>query len=523
MATAVAYLGAVFVGGLLARMLRLPPLVGFLAAGFVLNGIGVPREPVVGVLADLGVTLLLFGIGLKLDVQQLLRREIWGTTLLHLAGTVAVATPFLAALAALGVPLLAGEGWKTFALLAFAISFSSTVLVAKVLEERSESRSLYGRIAIGILIIQDVTAVVFMTVTTQTAPSPWAFAVVLVVPLAWLIRRVWAWVGHGEMQVLFGVFVALVPGYALFHVVGIKGDLGALVMGLLLAGHPNANELSRSLLSLKEVLLVAFFVWIGYSGTLTPAAVGAGLLFVLLVPGQALLYTGVLRAFGLRPRTAALTGISLGNHSEFALIVAAVGAAAGLLSSRWVVVLSVAVAASFALSSVLDNHRDRLLGWLVHRIPEPPLHRVPLDDRPVDLADAEAIVLGMGRVGRAAYDRLVEEHGLRVLGVESDSVRVRALNDEGVRVVEADATDNEFWWRVTRTEGVRIAVLAMPFHGTNDEALIQLRASDFAGRIGAVARYDEDERALRESGVDAVLHIYDGAGTALADLTMETT
>jgi glutathione-regulated potassium-efflux system ancillary protein KefC len=521
MATAVAYLGAVFLGGLVARAVRLPPLIGFLAAGFVLKGAGVPYEPLIEVLANLGVTLLLFGIGLKLDVRQLLRREIWGTAVLHMAVTVALASALMALLAVFGIAFVAGEDWRTFTLLGFAISFSSTVLVVKILEERSESRSLYGRIAIGVLIIQDVAAVAFMTASASTAPSPWALALVLVVPLAWLLRRLWHWVGHGEMQVVFGVFVALVPGYALFQLVGIKGDLGALLMGILLAGHVNANELSRSLLSVKDLLLVAFFVEIGFSGPLTWEIAALGLFLVLFVPVQAAVYILLLRAFGLRPRTSVLSGLALGNHSEFALIIAAVGVEAGLLHSRWVVVLSVAVAASFVLASVLDAHRDRLLAVLASRIPEPPLERVPLDDRPVDLIDAEAIVLGMGRVGRAVYERLVDEHGLRVLGVESDSARVRALQERGIHVVEADATDTEFWNRVTRTESVDIAVLAMPFHGTNDEALRQLRASDFDGRIGAVARYDEDERALRRSGVNAVLHIYEGAGTALADLTMD--
>ena len=130
---------------------------------------------------------------------------------------------------------------------------------------------------------------------------------------------------------LFGLFVAVVPGYLLFDAVGLKGHLGALTMGLLLASHPRSAELSRSLLSLKDLLLIAFFIRIGYSGQLTGTAVIIGLTLLLLIPVQAALYVALLRAFSFRGRTAMLTGLALANHSEFGLIVAAVGADAGWL------------------------------------------------------------------------------------------------------------------------------------------------------------------------------------------------
>ena len=521
MLTATAYLTVVFACAFLAVLVRLPPLVGFLAAGFVLSALGVAEAPVLQSAAEIGVALLLFGIGLKLDVRALLRRETWGTAIGHSLLTIPVAIGVLEGLGLLGVALLHGESWQTFVLMGFALSFSSTVVVVKSLQDRSEDRSLHGRLAIGVLIVQDLMAVAFLAATAPEPPHLWAVALIALVPAARGLRWVWDRVGHGEMQLLFGLFVALVPGYLLFEAAGLKGHLGALVMGVLLASHHRGTELSRSLLSLKDLLLVAFFVGIGYSGALTLTAVGLGLALLVLIPVQAALYVGLLRAFSLRPRTAVLTGLALANHSEFGLIVAAVGAEAGWISGDWVVVISIAVASSFVLFSIIDRHRYRIVRRVVPRIRPPDPARVPLDDRPVDLTGIEVVVLGMGRIGRGAYHRLRDHHGLLVRGIESDSTRVRALLDEGIDVVEADASDREFWQRVAGMEAIRYAVLAMPFHGSNRVALARLHEAGFSGGVGAVARFDDQAEDLRERGVRAVQHLYEGAGSALADATVE--
>ena len=123
----------------------------------------------------------------------------------------------------------------------------------------------------------------------------------------------------------------------------------------------------------------------------------------------------------------------------------------------------------------------------------------------------------MGRVGAAAYRQLQECHGLVVVGIESSPLRVARLAEQGIHVVEADAADGEFWERVVNAATVRVAVLAMPFHGTNRVALDQLNQNGFTGRVAAVARWDDDALELKELGADEVLQIYDGAGTELAD------
>ena len=428
MSTAAVVLTVTFVLGYAARLLRLPPLIGFLAAGFVLNAFGYVQVPLVDTIADLGVTLLLFGIGLKLDVRSLLRPEVWLTATVHLVVSVAVGAGFLALLATTGLGLLAGVSWGTLALLGFALAFSSTVFVVKLLEERGQSHAFYGRVAIGILIIQDIAAVVFLTATNGELPSPWAFALVLLWPASRVFRLLWQRVGHGELQSLFGIVMALVPGYALFSAVGLKGDLGALVIGILLASHPAASELSRSLFHLKELLLVGFFVSIGIAGGL-PAweHVALAALLLLLLPLKGALYAVLLWTQRLRHRTSLLTAFALMQFSEFGLIVVAVGASVGLVDEDWLLVLSLAVSLSFVVSAVVNRFGLRLIErWAANAHPQDParLHR---EDQPADARDAEVLVIGMGRVGRSAYDRLETGYGMRVVGVDNDGARVERL------------------------------------------------------------------------------------------------
>lgn len=521
MATVSLYLSVTFACALVAIVLRLPPLVGFLAAGFVLQSIGAAVLPGLDTLADLGVTLLLFGIGLKLDPRSLVRREVWLTSISHMVVMTLLGAGFLAVLTLGGSELVTGAGGRGLLLVGFALVFSSTVVAVKVLADRSELQSHYGRVVIGVLVIQDIAAVGFLTAAEGDLPGPWTLGLLLLLPGAWLLRRLWDLVPHGEMQALFGIVVALVPGYAVFEAVGLKGDLGALVVGALLAGHPAAGELSKSLFTVRELLLVGFFVSIGLGATPTGETVLLAVLLLLLLPLKTVGFFAVLWSLRLGHRSGVLASLTLGTYSEFALIVAAVGVETGLLDEQWLVVLSIAVALSFVATAVLDRYETRLVPWITDRLPAQDPERLHFEDRPIDLGAADAVVLGMGRIGRSTYLQLERTYGLQVVGIETDVAKLAALRAEGLEVQEADATDAAFWERVSLSGGVRLVVLAMPFHGSNVVALQQLHRAGFRGGVAAVAQYDDQVREMRALGADTVLQMYNGVGTQLADEAME--
>ena len=519
MSTGLIFLAVILACGLLALAIRMPPLVGFLAAGFVLNGLGVPELDSLDVISELGVTLMLFAIGLKLDVRQLFKRKVWFTALAHMGASVIVGTGFLVALASLGI--VASTDVAVLMVLALVLSFSSTVFVVKVLQDRGDEQALYGRITIGVLVMQDIVAVAIMSVSRGAPPRPLTLGLVVVLPLIWLLVRRLPPLGHGEMQALFGIFMALVPGYALFDWLGLGGNLGALVMGMLLAAHAGAQGLSNNLFLLKELLLVGFFVSIGFTGVPTWGNVAAGLLLLLMLPLQAAGYWALLWVQGMRHRTSLLTGVVLANYSEFSLIVAAVGVGSGWLEPYWLLVLSIAVATSFVVSSMLNPSDTYRWSQFALRFRPHPASRLHPADRPIEIGDARALVLGMGRVGKAAYDALAREHGYQVLGIEHDPQRVELLWEEGYTAVEADATDNDIWDRIVRTARIEVILLAMPSQHANVDALRQIRRAGYRGTVAGVATYYDNFAELEECGIDAIIHLYEGAGESLADRAVQ--
>ncbi|WP_353844030.1 cation:proton antiporter family protein [Brevibacterium sp. RIT 803] len=506
--------------GLVARELHIPPLVGFLGAGFLLHFLGFSAFDGLERVSDLGVVLLLFTIGLKFDLRSLLQPEAYGTAALHMISSVLVGAGTIGLAAVIGVVSLDG-GLGTIGLLGFALSFSSTVLVVKVLEDRSDDGSYYGQIAIAILVIQDIAAVAFITVAGEEPPSLWAFALVLLIPAAWVLRRLLNRVGRGELLVLFGVVMALGPGYVAFESVGIHGDLGALVMGLLFAGHPRSTELSKSLFSVKELFLVAFFVVIGLQAIPTWADLGMALvLCVILIPFNFLSFFLMGRLFGLRNRTSIRTSLALSNFSEFALIVVAVGTANGVFEDSWLTVTAVAVAISMIVSSLTNSYSLQIVGRLDEVLPDENEAKLRPPDRPIDTGTAEVVVLGMGRIGRGAYERLVDRGGLSVIGVDNDHLVVEDLKGEKFNVLEGDATDHEFWHRIVVGGTARTVILAMAIHDSNTFALEQLRIAGFDGAIAAVVQRQDQADALTAAGVHTVINIYGGSGAEVADAAM---
>ncbi len=512
----VVWIALAFVLGFGVRLIGLPPLVGFLATGFLLNYLGTASGEVLQKLADLGITMLLFTIGLKMNLRVMLRPQVWAVTTLHLGLVIAVFGAMFFSLALMGVPLFADLDIELALMLAFALSFSSTVFVAKVLEEKGEMKSLYGRIAIGILVMQDVAAVTFLVASTGQLPTLWVLLLLLLIPLRPLFHLLLQRAGHGELLVLYGLVLAL-GGAELFEFGGVKDDLGALIMGLLLSAHPKATEMAKCMLSFKDLFLVGFFLSIGLTSELSFEALVIGVLLVPFVFLKSAIYYGLMTRFLLRARTSLLATLSLTNYSEFGLIVAAIGVANGWLDAEWLAVISIALSLSFVVAAFLSGRDDRIYRsgrtfWLGFQRRE----RLP-DDQVLDTQNATIAVFGMGRVGTGAYDRMVALHGDTVVGVDFDVERVRRHRQEGRNVMRGAPSDADFWEQVDNYHSIELVLLALPNLAANLDALEQMRAVDFPARVAATARYPDEDKPLREAGSDAVFNIYAEAGTGFAD------
>lgn len=510
-------IGIAFLFGLGARLTGLPPLVGYLIAGFVLYGAGMQATATLREFAEIGVTLLLFSIGLKLRVGNLRMPQVWVVASLHMLAAVVLLVAFILGLGFIGVPVFAGLDASQAALIAFALSFSSTVFAVKVLEEKGEMDAVYGRIAIGILIIQDIAAVIFLAVSTGKIPSLWALSLLLLIPLRPVLFKMLDRSGHGELMILFGLSLAL-GGAKLFELVGVKGDLGALILGLSLAASPRSSELARHLLGFKDLFLVGFFLVIGLSGPLSLQAVGIALLLVIVVPLKVAFFFWLLARFRMRVRTSLLASLSLANYSEFGLIVAVLAIANGWMSGDWLIIIAVALSISFIVAAPINTAAHQLYSRYRRPLQKFEVTNLLPSEQLINPGDVSVIIFGMGRVGSGAYDAIYQRIGAGLLGVDFDKYTVEAHRKAGRHVVRGSVTDPDFWERFNIDHRViNLVMLAMPNQQENLYAVKQLRRLGYKGKLSAIAKYPDDIDALKKAGADSVFNLYAEAGAGFAD------
>ncbi len=511
----VAWISLAFALGLVARLVGLPPLVGFLVAGFVLNAQGVTTGKTLENLSDLGITLLLFTVGLKLKLGTLARPQVWAVTGLHSAIVVVLLGASIYAMGLFGLPLLAGLDLQSSLLIAFALSFSSTVFVVKALEAKGEGASFHGRIAIGILIMQDIAAVVFLAVSAGEWPSTWAFLVILLLPLRVLLGHLLQRVGHGELLILYGFTLAL-GGAELFQMVGLKGDLGALIFGVLVASYAKAEELAKVMLSFKDLFLLGFFLSIGLSGQLSTEIVLVGVLLVPFIFIKSALFFVLFAAFKLRARTALLASFNLTNFSEFGLIVAAIGVSNGWIEPDWLIVIAVALALSFVIAALLNTFSHAIYNRFQPFWQKLQRSKRLVDDSLLDVQGATIAVIGMGGIGTGAFDKMRTTEGETLIGVDIDPVTVSNQQAVGRSVLLGDPSDPDFWDRVRTTHTLKIVMLALPRLSATLEVLHELKAINFKGQVVVTAKFEDEVEQLKAAGATSVFNVYTEAGSGFA-------
>ena len=500
--------------GVLVSHMSLPPMIGYLVAGFVLSALDMQSGDTLNAVAEIGVTILLFSIGLKLNIKDLLRAEIWAVSVIHMLITVVVFGLLAFAMSFSALQAFAGLSVAESALIAFALSFSSTVFAVKVLDEKGEMSSLHGKIAIGILIMQDLFAVLFLTAASGKVPSPWALLLLLLIPLRPLLIKLLQQVSRGELLVLSGMSLAL-GGAVLFDMVGVKADLGALIVGVLLAGNEKSDEMAKSLLAFKEIFLVAFFLSIGFHGMPSAMSLVLAVVLAVLMLGKSYLFFRLFTAFKLRGRTSFLSSLSLSNYSEFGLIVGAIGVANGWMSGEWLVIIALALAITFTMSSLVNTHAHSLYARLENYLYKyESLQRLP-DDKPIEVGDAQVLVFGMGRVGTGVYDSLIEQYGENLLGIDIDQKVIRNHEIEGRNVLVGDATDYDFWERL-RPGSVKLILLDMPNVNEALAAVKMIKRTEYHGLIAAAVKHQDCVQLMKDAGVDSVFNVYAEAGSGFA-------
>ncbi|MDX1651171.1 MAG: cation:proton antiporter [Brumimicrobium sp.] len=521
------WLSMAFLSGLVARRFNLPPLIGFLATGFFLNYSGYTEgslDEILDILSSVGITLLLFTIGLKIKVKSLAKKEIWVTSGVHMIITTLGISSVIFGLSALGIKFFANTTIETALIIGFALSFSSTVFIVKSLEGRGEFTSTHGRLAIGVLIVQDIFAVIFLTVSKNVMPSIWILALpVYLYVIRLVLGKLLSKSGHGELLTIFGFFAPFIAGALAFDLINVKYDLGALIIGLLLVDHPKSEELYDRMMSFKDFFLIGFFINIGLADkpTLNSLIVTGALLFVVLFKGY--LFLKIFSRFNLRARTNFLASLHLTNYSEFGLIVGAVAVNNGMLSSEWLVIMALAMSFSFlTFSPVISKSYE-----LFERFKRPltKINGVTKNiEKPSGLTTGtKYVVVGIGSLGMPAFEYFNEIHPNEVVGVDYNMDKIKALREEGYNIIWGDTTDREFW-EGTNWENVRLVVLAMSDFASNFNTLKQInKLKNREFRLGVISHYDDEKEQYEELKVDYIYDYKRSVGRDFAQHAIDST
>lgn len=504
------WIGLAFFLGLALTRIQIPPLVGYLLAGMGLSFTSYEPGYMLHEIAHLGVIFLLFTVGLHISLKNILQKEVLGIGLIHLTISSVIFVP---------VSLYFGLPLETAILVSITLGFSSTVLAAKGLENRNELGSYYGKLAIGILIVQDLVAIGIIAYAGGGVPSPWAF-LLLGLPFSRpLLSKLLNIVERDELLLLMSLSLA-VGGSTLFESLNLSGELGALVIGMLFVNNDKADLLEKKLWGIKEAFLVGFFLEIGLGGL--PDLNGfkfVGVL-LLLLPIKAVLFFGLFVAFKLRARTGFLSAITLTAYSEFTLIAGAVAVTAGIISPEIIIILGLLTAISYVINSILVRYEDVVWQRFSTKLRNFERDVKHPDHQPISLGASKYVVIGLGQTGQATL-KYFHNKGESAVGIDIDPDRVKMLLDEGYRTIYADAQDALFWEELDMKK-VQNIVIAMSGNIYTKEFIVeQLRRKKFTGSIRVLTQNEREDKLIFEAGATPVSIPAVQMGQKLAELSLE--
>jgi Kef-type K+ transport system membrane component KefB len=526
------------VAGALAVRLRQPVLIAYIAVGILAGpaGLGlVSAQSQVDLLAQVGVAVLLFVVGLKLDLQHI--RHI---------GPVALATGLgqLAFTIIIGFALtrLLGRSPLESLYVAVALTFSSTIIIVKLLSDKRELDSLHGRIAVGFLIVQDLAVVVAMMVMsalrggTAEGLGPvllslgWriaAAAVGLFVLMRWVLPRVVSVMARSQ-ELLLIFAVAWGTGLAaLGEWAGFSREAGAFLAGFSLASTAYRDGIGARLSGLRDFLLLFFFLDLGSKldvSSLGSEVLPALVLSLFVLIGNPLIVMAIMGYMGYRARTGFLAGLTVAQISEFSIIFVAMGITLGHIGVAALGLVTLVGIVTIALSTymILYSHPlyERLASWLrVFQRRSPFRELADSEGMTRGHVQPEVVVFGLGRYG-ARLLRGLDAAGFPVMGADFDPERTSALREAGLPVRFGDVTEPSFLDELP-LPGAAWVVSALPDLSSNRSLLLALRDHGYRGDVAIVAREPEDRAALDSLGVSTVLvPVTDAVDRAIDTLTL---
>ena len=519
----------------LALKLRQPLIISYIITGIVagpavLGWASGGSE--IKLLSSIGIAVLLFVVGLKLDVG-----------LIRSVGPVALATGLgqIVFTSLFGFLLALGLGFAPVKAIYIAVclTFSSTIIIVKLLSDKREIDSLHGRIAVGFLVVQDIAVILAMILLTSfTAAGSGGIAAqgirLLLVGTAFVLGTVatMRWVmppllgrlaQNQELLVLFAVAWA-VGLAALADGVGFSKEVGAFLGGVSIASTAYREAIASRLTGLRDFLLLFFFIDLGSGLNLTAAGVQlwpALVLSLFVLVGNPLIVVAIMGVMGYRRRTGFLAGLTVAQISEFSLILAALGLRLGQIGEVEVSLITLVGVITIALSTYMILGSDQLYVWL-----QGPLRifqrATPFSEQKGSIsgpAKVDVVLLGLGRYGSAIV-RQLRAHELSILGIDFDPQALRLAAAQGLPVQYGDSEDPEFTASLPLSSAT-VVVSTLPSLESNAAIRHGLESAGFRGHFIATAHDEAEVVKLELIGANRTLLPFLDAAERAAELIVE--
>jgi CPA2 family monovalent cation:H+ antiporter-2 len=537
--TLVAALGLAFVLGALAQRIRISPLVGYLVAGVLVGPFTpgfVADQNLASQLAEIGVILLMFGVGLHFSLKDLL--SVRRIAIPGAVAQMAVATLF-------GMALARVMGWSVGAGLVFglALSVASTVVLIRALQERHMLDSERGRIAVGWLIVEDLAMVVVLVLLPAVAGlldatldasagggaelqvsrlaarvgftllAAATFVAVMLVIGRRVIPSIFHYVAHTGSRELFRLAVlavALGVAFGAAELFGVSFALGAFFAGMVLSGSELSQRAAEESLPLRDAFAVLFFVSVGM--LLDPMVlvrdpwpvVGTVLIIVL---GKSIAAFLMVQAFGHPLRTALTISASLAQIGEFSFILASLGMSLGLFPDQGRDLIVAGAILSILLNPILFAVLDRFKPWLDRREARaaPAAHAAPTPETglPVTTLTEHAVLIGFGRVGSIVGEGLLDRK-VPLLVIEDRREIVERLRACGLEVIHGNAADPSMI-KSANLAAADLLFVAIPDAFEAGQIIQQARAANPDIEIIARAHSDAEVEHLSSHGANLTI------------------
>jgi Kef-type K+ transport system membrane component KefB len=511
------------IAGAIGLRLRQPVIIAYIVVGILVGpsvlGL-VSAHSQIDLLSQVGIAVLLFLVGLKLDLTQV--RQL---------GPVALATGLgqLAFTISIGFVLIMIMGKELMEALyvAIALTFSSTIIIVKLLSDKRELDTLHGRIAVGFLIVQDlavVLAMMAMSVMKVSDPDVSVLAVAgslllrivvaavgLFVLMRWVLPKIVSVMARSQELLLIFAIAWGTGLAALGEWAGFSKEAGAFLAGFSIASTGYRDAIGARLTGIRDFLLLFFFIDLGSKldfSTLGDELVPSLVLSAFVLIGNPLIVMAIMGYMGYKKRTGFMAGLTVAQISEFSIIFIAMGISLGHVGQSALGLTTLVGLITIAMSTYMILYSQPLyekfapyLGWLERK---KPFREMDEQADGVNADRPDVLVFGLGRYGTRLALRL-QESGLKVLGVDFDPDAVRKCRELGISVHYGDGIDENFIETLPLHQGLWI-VSTLPDFAANSTLMDGLKAHKYSGSIAVVARQDMDGDALQAIGIPTVLH-----------------